>query len=79
MKAHGVTFAVISVPPYAMTSPMSAEHTMRCVKRKNFPQTPVVLVTWDDSGAARFYGRDDLVEFLAKNPETNVDWQQVTI
>lgn len=79
MAHRDVTFALISVPQHTMTSPMSAEYTMRCVKRKNFPRTPVVLVTWDDSGAARFYGRDDLVEFLARNPETSVDWQPVTI
>jgi hypothetical protein len=75
----GVTFAIVVVQPEVVNSTDKAEanRTISIFQRRVFPGIPVVLMA-DDFGVSRYYGREDVVSFLAGVPVTSIPWQEFT-
>ena len=78
VNAQGATFAIIVVKPATLQSP---ELRQQAVSRYNeiFPGVPIVLMAQDIRGRARWYGRSDLVSYLAKLKLHQIPWKQYTL
>jgi len=76
---QGVAFAIVVVQPEVVNDRDKAEanRTISIFQRKVFPGIPVILMT-DDVGVSRYYGREDVVRFLAGVPVTSIPWQEFT-
>ena len=67
IRNQGEKFAVVAVKPAVLGNKTRAGLTKRAFGRC-FPNTPVVLTAKDGQGHPQYYGRRDLVEFLAASP-----------
>jgi hypothetical protein len=63
VKEQGVTFAVVVVNREAL-SPTQRDRTVAGLTRF-WPGVPIVLMAQDSRGAPEYYGRSDIVKFLA--------------
>lgn len=74
IREQGVDFAVVLVTRQA-TQPGSREATA-CNVQPLFPGRPVVLCSQDSRGTPSYFGRHDLVQFLANVFMEQLPWKK---
>lgn len=73
VKEQGVTFAVVVVKRQALSSPDRGA-TIAGMSRF-WPGVPTVLMAQDARGTPEYYGRRDIVRFLASIPVEALPWK----
>ena len=75
VRERGVSFAVVSVRSSAVGSESSRQAAVQAFSGE-FPGVPIVLMAQEASGRARFWGRPDIVRFLAKVHPARLPWRR---
>ena len=75
VREQGVTFAVVVVKNHVVLSDSSRREAMNTFGA-HFPGVPVVLMTQDGRGRPTFWGRPDIVRFLARVPVKARPWKR---
>jgi hypothetical protein len=75
VREQGVTFAIAIVKPHVLNATSQANEAIGSFRRI-FPGVPVVLMAQDTSGRPTYYGRRDIVDFLANVPLTAIPWKR---
>lgn len=75
IKEQGVTFAVVVVNQATTQSTHDADEALSNFGRV-FPGMPVVLMSQSSRGIPRFYGRKDIVNFLANVTINRIPWKR---
>lgn len=75
IREQGVTFGVMIVKQHALND-LSRRDSLVSEASRAFGGIPTVLMAQDASGRARFYGRRDIVDFMAKVPLSAVPWKR---
>lgn len=75
VREQGVTFAVVAVKNHAVSSDSSRREAMVAFGTQ-FPGVPIVLMAQDGRGRPTFWGRPDIVRFLAKVPVNALPWKR---
>lgn len=78
IKEQDVTFAIVVVKQPVVQNQAEANRTMQSFSSV-FPGIPIVLMAQDSRGTPIYYGRDDLVRFLANIPIDAITWQEYTL
>src|SRR4051812_22385423 len=68
INEQGVTFAIVIVNPHVLNNQTEAEGLIASFQRQAFGGVPVVLMAQNGSGTPQYYGRRDIVNFLARVP-----------
>jgi hypothetical protein len=78
---QGVKFAVVIVQPHILTTSDKTEaNRLIAVFQVKIFGVPVALMAPDPlTHAPRYYGRDDIVKFLASVPVDTIPWQEFTL
>ena len=71
---QGVTFAIVSVKP------MVTQYTARATAFRReishfFPNMPIILMSQNEKGEPRYYGRKDIVDFLKSIRVDQIPWK----
>ena len=77
-REQGVEFAVVAVGPRVVGSTREATDAMRAFQRV-FAGVPVVLMAQDGRGRPTYYGRRDIVRFLASINFGRLPWREYTL
>jgi hypothetical protein len=75
VREQGVTFAIAIVKPHVLNTTIQANQALGSFGRV-FPGMPVVLMAQDLSGRPKYYGRRDIVNFLANVPIHAIPWKR---
>ena len=75
VREQGVTFAIAIVKPHVLNTTGQANEAIGSFRRV-FSGMPVVLMAQDASGRPRYYGHQDIVNFLASVPLTAIPWKR---
>ena len=75
VKEQGVTFAVVVVKPGVLAT-AARRDDIAANLQPYWAGVPVVLMEQDHNGVPRYYGRRDLVRFLARVPVEALPWQK---
>ena len=78
VKEQGVTFAIIVVKPYVLSSP-SAREELRNSFSDIFPNTPIILMAQDNKGVPTYQWRKDIVNFLVNIDINQIPWKEYTV
>jgi hypothetical protein len=73
VKEQGVTFALVSVKQHIVNNPVEASELIAKLT-PTFGGVPVILVAL--SKRSKFYGRTDIVRFLANVPLHAIPWRE---
>ncbi|MBC8136638.1 MAG: hypothetical protein H8F28_12180 [Fibrella sp.] len=79
VKEQGITFAIVIVKPHVVQSPFEATRFINGFGARAFPGMPVVLMAQNYRGVPTYYGRRDIVNFLANTVVAAIPWRQYTI
>ena len=72
---QGVTFVVVVVQPRVLASPSARTQTASGFS-VHWPGIPVVLMAQDGNGRAEYWGRPDIVKFVAAVPVEALPWRR---
>jgi hypothetical protein len=72
IKQEGITFAVVHVPASAVQSDAVANRTIKAYE--SYFDVPVVLM-YDDSKRTRWFGRNDIVDFISDYSFGDLPWK----
>lgn len=76
---QGVTFAIVVVKPSAVFNNNTIVETQKAFQ-KFFPLgTPIILMVQNSQGIPTYYGRRDIVNFLAKVHPSRIPWKTYTV
>jgi hypothetical protein len=75
IREQGVTFGVMVVRQHALND-LSRRDSLVAEASRVFGGIPTVLMAQDASGGARYYGRRDIVDFMANVPLSAVPWKR---
>jgi hypothetical protein len=75
VREQGVTFAVVVVKSHVVSSDSSRQEAMTEFG-VHFPGVPVVLMAQDERGRPTYWGRPDIVRFLARVPVNRLPWKR---
>ena len=78
IREQGVTFAVVVVKKHVVDNESEAKQ-MIAAFRPVFPGIPVVLMAQEHKGRPVYYGRPDIVKFLASVPMHAIPWKEYTL
>lgn len=78
IKEQGVTFAIIVVKAQVLASPTTKEQ-MQAMGSRIFLGMPIILMAQDSRGVPTYYGRTDIVKFLANVHPSRIPWKRYTI
>jgi len=78
IREQGVKFAVAVVKRSVLSAP-GARDRAQAEFSSVFGGLPTVLMAQDASGTPDYYGRRDLVNFLASVPMAAIPWQRYTL
>ena len=78
IKEQGVTFAVVIVKKHVVDNKFEADRAILGFQPV-FPGIPVVLMAQDFRGVPTYYGRKDIVRFMANIPLSAVPWKEYAI
>lgn len=78
IKEQGVSFAVVVVKRSAVSSSQTSNDTQESM-RAYFPHLPIVLASQDSQGRFEYWGRKDLVNFLASIDPSRIPWREYTL
>jgi len=75
IKEQGVTFAVVIVQQHIIEQHSEGNQAIRAFQPL-FQGLPVVLMAQDGRGVPTYYGRPDIVNFLAHVPFQAIPWRR---
>jgi hypothetical protein len=78
IKEQGVTFAIVIVKPGILDSGTQREETRQGFGRY-FPGMPVILMAQNSQGVPTYFGKPDIVNYLAKIHPGRIPWKTYTI
>lgn len=78
VREQGVTFAVVVVKRHVLGSESSRRETASSLGSA-FPGVPIILMTQDGRGRPTYWGRPDIVRFLARVPFQALPWRKYTV
>lgn len=78
IKEQGVTFGILVVKRHVLNSPAERDSVQAQASRL-FGGIPTVLMAQDLQGVPEYYGRRDIVNFMANVPLEAVPWKEYTI
>jgi hypothetical protein len=78
IREQGATFAVVIVKRHVLDSSSRAAEAIASF-RPVFGGIPTVLMAQDSRGTPTYYGRPDIVRFLASVPLQSVPWKEYTL
>lgn len=78
IREQGVTFAIAIVKKRAIDNKSEAERTIASFQHI-FPGMPIVLMAQDSRRTPTYYGRKDIVGFLASVPMSAIPWKEYTL
>lgn len=77
IKEQGVTFAVVVVKESILNFRNEANKTQALFK-DYFPEMPIILMAQNHQGTPTYYGRPDIVNFLANLKLRAIPWKKYT-
>lgn len=77
IKEQGVTFAIVIVKMHVLNSQFQREETTRSLSFL-FPGMPIILMAQDSRGIPKYFGRRDIVKFLANLHISQITWKEYT-
>ncbi len=78
IREQGITFAIACVKSQVLDNSSMANEAISSLYPV-FGGIPVVLMTQDPYGRAKYYGRRDIAQFMANVPLRAIPWQEYTI
>jgi len=78
VNEQGVTFGIAVVRSSTLSNPQARDQAILQFSAV-FDGIPTVLMAQDGSGVPSYYGRQDIVDFLASVPMEAIPWQRYTI
>lgn len=78
VKEKGIKFAIVVVKRHIVQNSYQAKKAISTFQ-PIFGPIPVILMGQDSRGRATYYGRRDIVRFLAKVPLKAIPWREYTI
>jgi len=78
VREQGVTFGIVVVKNHVLNSSGEAGRAIAAF-RPVFPGVPLVLMAQDSRGVPTYYGRSDIVQFLASISPSRIPWKQYTV
>lgn len=78
IEEQGVTFGVAIVKPHVLNSPMERDDAIRAFTDV-FGGIPTILMAQDSHGTPTYFGRNDIVEFMAAVPLEAIPWSEYTV
>jgi hypothetical protein len=78
VKEQGVTFAIVVVKQGVVANRTTADQMAKSFQRA-FQNLPIVLMEQDSRGRPTYYGRKDIVSFLARVPLSAIPWKNYTL
>ena len=78
IKEQSITFAVVIVKKRVIDDKGEADRMIFALGSV-FPGIPVVLMAQTTGGRPVYYGRDDIVKFLAGVPLSAIPWKEYTL
>ena len=79
VKEQGVTFVVVAVRRGTLSGSTASKNQTAREFGASFDGLPVVLMEQDSKGAPRYFGRMDLVNFLASVFVEQLPWRRCSI
>ncbi|MCM1494532.1 MAG: hypothetical protein NC089_01875 [Bacteroides sp.] len=76
IREQGVTFAIVVVKPYVLTSP--SKENVRRGFIPFFGNIPIILMAQNSRGIPTYDGRRDIVHFLANINPSRIPWKHYT-
>ncbi len=77
IREQGITFAVVVVKNHLLDNRSEAEDA-QIGFASLFPGMPIVLMGQDSSSVPRYFGRNDIILFLASINPSRFPWKQYT-
>ncbi len=78
VREQGITFAIVCVKSNVLSISSSAQEAQISFSRA-FPGMPIILMAQDNSGRPTFYGRPDIVRFLANVSISRIPWKRYSL
>jgi hypothetical protein len=78
IKEQGVTFAIVIVKSHVLNSQSGSEKTAQAF-RPVFPGMPIILMAQDSRGVPTYWGRKDIVNYLANLHISQIPWKEYSI
>ncbi len=78
INEQGVTFGIAVVRSSVLNNPQARDQAILEFS-EIFGGIPTVLMVQDGRGVPTYYGRPDIVDFLASVPMEVIPWQQYTL
>ncbi|MBW9248527.1 MAG: hypothetical protein GJU72_05500 [Acidithiobacillus ferriphilus] len=75
IKEQGVTFAIVIVKQHILQSQSESTKTAQAFM-PYFPGLPIILMAQDDRGIPTYWGRKDIVSFLANTHISQIPWKE---
>lgn len=75
IREQRVTFAIAIVKPWVLNSVPDRDNRVVAFSRA-FDGLPTILMAQDSNGTPTYYGRRDLVDFMARVPVEAVPWKR---
>ena len=79
IKEQGVTFAIVIVQRHIISNKSEADKIIASFQREIFGAMPIILMAHDHHGTPIYYGRPDIVKFLASVPIQAIPWKEYSI
>lgn len=78
IREQGVTFAIVIVKAHVLDNSFEAKRLIASL-RPVFGGVPTILMAQDYQGTPTYYGRPDIVRFMASVPLECVQWKEYTL
>lgn len=78
IEEQGVTFAIVCVKPHIIRYTYTAVRARQSFAQF-FPNMPIILMAQTASGAPRYVGRKDVVDFLNTVRVDQIPWKEFNI
>ena len=75
---QGITFGIVIVKPHVLQNRATANQMIASCQGV-LKVAPVVLMAQDGRGTPTYYGRPDIVKFLANISMSRIPWSRFTI
>ncbi|MDC8451666.1 MAG: hypothetical protein KGH87_00615 [Thaumarchaeota archaeon] len=78
VREQGITFTIVLVKKYVIDSSLESDKAIVAFTPV-FSGLPIVLMAQDHRGVPKYYGRHDIVHFLAKIPLQCIPWKKYSV
>ncbi len=78
IREQGLTFAIVCVKSHVLQNTSDANASIIHYRARCFQGVPVVLMAQDARGVPTYYGRPDIVRFMANVSFGAVPWKRYT-